>query len=264
MSKNIIRTVLVIGNNPEEIIKKYSADTKVEKYIAYKRSDAQRLHAKHIKFFNELLKTDKLKLSESQKDIYKTFYLNLIDMSDDDYFLYITNGCTYDENTGDAYTDMNPRAYYKCEKCYDEILKKFGEEAPCCNPFKLKNGTLSYSAYNNDIDWSKNHMYNTKIYESAWELVVENREPINEQERQIKEKMCNRIGYFSNFSDKEEYVRHSCSFWTYGVATNKTYKEVDYTIRDKDWVANYYDTFISNLTSNALLTLYEVRSLSDY
>lgn len=262
MSANILKTILVIGDNPDAIVKKYSADTKVEKYLAYKRDDAASMQRKHIKLVEELLKNKSFNLSESQKDVYKSLYHNLKDMSDFEYFLYITKGCTYDESTGDAYSTDNPNAYYRSEKCYDKRLKKYGEEAPCCNPFKLKDGTLSYSARMGEIEWAKNHMYNTGIYESAWDLVVNDKEPVSEQERQIKEHMKNRIVYFSNFSSKEEYVRHSCSFWTYGIATEKKYEEVNYKIKDKDWVANFYDKYIAELDGGTLLTLYEAMALS--
>lgn len=263
MPKNIIRTILVIGENHKDIIKKYSSDTEVEKYVLYKRDDAQLLQKKHLKFLESVLKSDKLNLTSNQTDLYKTLYLDIKSMDDFEYYRYITRGCTYDEKTGDAYSTKNPNAYYRAEKCYDDRLKKYGEEAPCANPFKLKDGTQAYSAKKYEIDWEKHHMYNTVVYESAWELVVDDREPKNDKEKQIKENMANRMSYFMNFDSKEEYVRHSCSFWTYGIATNDKYVEVDYTISDKDWVAGFYNKYIKPLPDDTLLTIYEVRSLSD-
>ena len=41
MSKIIFRTVMVVGDNPDELIKKYDLDTKVEPYVKLKRSDAE-------------------------------------------------------------------------------------------------------------------------------------------------------------------------------------------------------------------------------
>ena len=42
MAKSVFRTVLVIGDNHEELIKKYSADTKVERHVKCKLDDAKK------------------------------------------------------------------------------------------------------------------------------------------------------------------------------------------------------------------------------
>jgi hypothetical protein len=73
--------------------------------------------------------------------------------------------------------------------------------------------------------------------------------------------MGNRTEYFAQFKNKEQYVRHSTSFFTYGVATAKEYHEVDYTVSDMDWVSNFYDKFIKPLEGNPLLSIYEVHAL---
>ena len=74
--------------------------------------------------------------------------------------------------------------------------------------------------------------------------------------------MQNRVSYFSNFADKNEYVKHSCSFWCYGVITqNGEYHELDYKVRDKDWVSGFYERFVKNLPDETTLAIYEVRNL---
>ena len=103
----------------------------------------------------------------------------------------------------------------------------------------------------------------TEIYRRAWELVMDDDEPKDEREERIKTNMVGKRGYFLNFNDKEEYIRHSCSFWCYGVVTEDGYDEVTYQISDKDWVAKFYDKYIKPIKGNPLLTIYEVRSLND-
>jgi hypothetical protein len=75
--------------------------------------------------------------------------------------------------------------------------------------------------------------------------------------------MSNRLDYFMNFNNSDEYVKHSCSFWTYGVATEDKYEEVSFNVSDKEWVAKFYDKYIKNIKGNPLLSIYEVRSLND-
>ena len=204
MARSVFRTVLVIGDNHEEIIKKYSADTAVKPYVKYRRDDAAGMLEKHISIIKEILENPHMTLTERQREVYKDLYLDLKSMDDFDYYLQISDGCIYDEENGDAISTVNPNAYYRSEACYEKRFQATGEEAPFSNPFKLKNGKQSYSARLSDIDWEKNHMFNTEIYRAAWELVVEDRDPQNEREEHIKNNMSNRLAYFQNFTDVDE------------------------------------------------------------
>lgn len=265
MPKSVFRTVLVIGDNHEELIKKYSADTKVEKHIKCKLDDAKKLHKSFLKLIETILNSKELNLTENQKEVYKNLYLNIKEMTDFEYYQYYTNGCFYDEETGDALTDENPNAHYRAERCFENRLRNHGEEGNFSNPFWLNDATKSYSARLKDICWERMHMYDkeTEIYKRAWELVVDDDEPRDEKEERIKINMVGKRGYFLNFKNKEEYIRHSCSFWCYGVVTEDGYDEVTYQISDKDWVAKFYDKYIKPIKGNPLLTIYEVRSLND-
>ena len=69
------------------------------------------------------------------------------------------------------------------------------------------------------------------------------------------------MDYFANFSDKEAYVSHSCSFWCYGYLDENGYKELDYTISDKEWVRTYYKRFVEPIPNNTTLSLYFVRAI---
>ena len=265
MARSVVKTVLVIGDNYEDIIKKYSLDTKVDTYIKYKREDSSKRQKKHLNIIKEILNSDLVKLTENQKEIYEHLYQEIKEMDEFEYYLYYTQGCHYDEETGDALSEENPNAFYRAPQCYQKrfVQSNYQDEAPFSNPFKLKDGTKSYVAKFEDIDWSLNHMYNTKVYESAWEVIVEGREPENDIERQIYDSMSNRLSYFDNFTDKEDYVTHSCSFWTFGVATENEYVELDYTVSDKIWKKEFFNRFIKTIKGNPTLSIYEVRSLND-
>ena len=261
--RSVMRTVLVIGNCHEELIQQYNLEHPVEKYMLYPFDMAQSLHNHHVALIKDILDSKVLKLTEVQLERYGKLYQVLTDMSDAEYFDYLTEGCEYDENHN-AYTTSNPQAFYRSPKCYQDRLIKEGTEAEFSNPFKLKDGNKSYSARFNDIDWSKNHLYGRNVYEAVWELCVEGREPKTDYETKLRDSMINRSSYFANFDSKEDYVLHSCSFWTYGVIDRfGEYHELNYNISDKEWVKNFYDTFISTIEGNPLLTIYEVRSLND-
>lgn len=266
---SVMRTMLVVSyedENPDEIAKLYSEELKVEPYVYLYRKDVKSRQNAHIALLETLLSTDDLKLTERQLEAYKDLYWSIKEMDEDDYMSYITEGhaFAYDED-GNAISTKNPNAHYQCAICYQFKLDKERGEAIFSDPFHLKDGTVAYRAKLNDIDWEREHCNKEacKLYEAAWELCVEDREPNNEQEKRIKDNMSNKLEYFRQFKDKEAYVKHSTSFFMYGIATSKEYHEVNFQISDIEWVATFYDKYIKTLKGNPTLSIYEIRLLVD-
>lgn len=263
MAKSVMRTVLVISyddEDPQQIVDKYSDDLKVEPYVYMKKADAGKHKQQFIDLLASILASDEIPMSAKAKEFYKDLMYTVKETSDEDYFLERTSWCDHDKN-GDAITDRNPNAYYKWQRCFQFRLDQDGEEAEFSNPFHLKDGTKAYQAHLNDIDWEREHGYNRRLYENAWDICVNGKEPFTDEEKLIKQNMGSRTEYFAQFKNKEQYVRHSTSFFTYGVATANEYHEVDYTVSDLDWVSNFYDRFIKPLEGNPLLSIYEVHAL---
>lgn len=250
MASGVFHTVLVVGNNPEELLKKYSADLKVDKYVKYKRSDAKKILQKTLKLYKAILDSDNC--SFIPKDQVKRLYYKYLNMDDFEFYKEITKGCIFMDDSLDAYTDENPDAKYAyCN--LDFTNNKFSL------PFILNDGNETYQAKKSDIAWEKIHMANTFPYERAWEMVVDGDEPNNDDEKNIYENMKHNFFYFQNFDDKEEYVRHSCSFWEYAYLDENGWQEITNDISDKEWVANYYEKYIEPLPDDALLTIFEYR-----
>lgn len=263
MAKSVMKTVLVISkpeDDPQIIIDKYSADTKVEPYIWMYKKEAGTKKKEFEELLSSIVKSTELPLTDRSREYYKDLLYTVKEMSDEDYFLERTDGLEYDKD-GNAISTINPNAHYKYPRCYQFRLDKTGEEAEFSNPFHLLDGTKAYQAKVSDIDWERENGYNKNLYENAWDICVNGKEPLTEQEKIIKENMSNRSEYFAQFKNKEQYVRHSTSFFTFGVATMDWYKEVDWSISDMDWVAGFYDRFIKNLDGDMVLSIYEVRSL---
>ena len=263
MARSVMRTVLVISyddEDPQAIIDKYSEDTTVEPYIYMRKSDAGKYKQDYINLLSAMISSKDVPMSDKAREFYKDLMYAVKGMSDEAYFLEKTDWCDYDKD-GNAITNRNPNAYYKWQRCYQFRLDQDGEEAEFSNPFHLKDGTKAYQAHLNDIDWEREHGYNRRLYENAWDICVNGKEPFTDEEKLIQANMSNRKEYFAQFKDKEQYVRHSTSFFTYGVATSKEYHEVDYTVSDMDWVSNFYDKYIKTLDGNPLLSIYEVHAL---
>lgn len=257
---NTFRTLLVIGSNHGEIAAKYSLDTEVPKYMRYRFDDAGELRNKELKIIESSIKGAQ-KNNHPMLDSYKDMYEGILEMDDFEFYQQLTHGCWYDEN-GNAWSTENPDAHYQYHKCYDDRIRKNQEdEAPFSNPFILNDGTKAYSALKRDIDWGMVHMTNTDVYKSAWSVCVDGKEAETYEERLIKSNFSNRKDYFNNFRDVDEYVAHSCAYWTYGVATDNEYLCGE-RMSAIDWTVNFYDRFIKDLSDDELLTMYEIKLLN--
>ena len=60
---------MVVGDNPDELIKKYDLDTKVAPYVKLKRSDAEKARKMHLKFIEDILTSNKIILTDRQREL---------------------------------------------------------------------------------------------------------------------------------------------------------------------------------------------------
>ena len=239
--------VLVVGENPEEIILKYDSNLKVAPYVKYEYSRAGEYHKSYLKSLNVLLK--KLKKEDADEEDIKLLEAEIKDIEHimpEDYYFELTAGLELDQE-GNAYTTENPDGKF--------ILHRLAGFFAL--PFILNDGREVYSAYKNEIDWSKIHLANQRPYEVAWDTVVEEKTPNGEEEHAIYENMKNRLHYFSNFESREHYIAASTAFWTYAYVDGNGWIEIDNKRPQFEWVINFYDRFVKPLPDNAKLTLYE-------
>lgn len=254
---NSFRTLLVIGDNHEEIVKKYSLDTMVQPYLRYKFDDKSKYHIDQMKVLEKQIQTTQ-DTNSKLSNMYKELYKKTSEMDDFEFYQELTAGCIYDDN-GNAWSVENPNAYYQFEKCYDKRIREDQRnEAPFSNPFILKDGTKAYSAKMKDIDWSKNHMINVDMYRTTWEICVEGRQPENQEEQLIYDSLHLKQVYFENFDNIDTYIAHNCSFWTYGIATENEYicGKQDTAI---EWTTHFFDKYIKDLPEETVLTIYEIK-----
>lgn len=242
-------SVMVIGQDHEEFIKKYDKHLTVEPYIKFKYLDAEKYQKREIAALEKMQQTfQDRKIDPHVNEWIKSKLKHIKEISSFEYYKEITEGLYYDEN-GNALSEENKNGKY--DTC--RIGKHFSM------PLKLKDGTESYSALNKDIDWGSMHLCNANVYETAWELCVENREPENSQEETIKEKMGDKIAYFENFKTKEEYVNYNTAYWNYAFVTANEWKDMDSETNgdSQKWINTFFETFVENLQDDDLVTIYE-------
>lgn len=236
---------IVAGDNPEELMKPYDSNLKVEEYIVYKFSEAKKLKETTLNLYKEIINSE---LSSGSKEYYEDEYNEIKDMSDEDAYLYLTYKYNYDKDMN-AISTNNPNGKYK----FYQKGKLFSV------PFITKDGKETFQAYKGEIDWEKMHLNGQEIYKIAWEMVMENRKPKTDYEKQIYENMKERTTYFQQFGNKENYVIHSTAFWAFAFVDKNGWKELESNMNQFEWVSNFYEKFIKPLSKNTLLTIYECK-----
>lgn len=159
--------------------------------------------------------------------------------------------------------DNEDNSHYQYERCHQYRLEKTGQEGDFSDPFPLKDGSISYSAHYNDIDWSLIHQNPKSMekYKKMWDVVVEGKAPKDKTDEYYLKMMSNRQSYFNNFKNCEQFIKYSTSFWHWGIATEEKYEDA----KGKDaleWISGFFEKFIKPLEkNNELITIYEVKIL---
>ena len=251
--KRTYYTALVIGPNHKEIIEKYSHDKKTEPYVKYRYLDAGKYLANIKKVLSSLCENWKVcGLSKDELANLKDKLSAFENMSSFEYYKMLTEGLHYDEE-GNAISDENPNAKF--------LTCKLGSTFSI--PFSLIDGSEKYSATKGEIDWSIMHGYNADVYRRAWEIIVDGSKPQTDEENKIAKAMKGKKNYFSNFSDVNDYIAYSTSFWAYAIVTEDGWKDVDSECNGDmtKWIGSFYDTFIKGLDDGEMLTIYECHVL---
>ena len=239
-------TCLIAGKNPEEIIKKYDSNIKVEKYIKYKFSDSKKLRKSAISLLKSILKKD-----DGNKEI-KERLEEYEAISDFEYYRQLVNGLYEIDDNGNAWTTSNPNGKY----VFMCLGKNFAK------PLISLDGKETYSALKKDIDWPKIHMNMESVntYKVVWELIKEGREPLSDVEKTLYNNMKGWEKYFNNFKSSDDYVSYNTSLWYYAFCDENGWKDIDTENKtDYEWVHNFFDTFIKDSSPDTLFSVYEYK-----
>lgn len=240
-------TCLVVGDNPNELMSKYDMNLEVEKYMKYEYLKAEDMKNNSIKILTEIVESPKeFNLNSYQIDSLKDKIKTLTSMSNFEYYSNITSGMYYDKE-GNAWTTENPNGKWNTAKMGDYFSL----------PLILKDGSTAHQARYKDVDWDKMHMQNTHVYEIIWDMIKNGREPLTDKEKLLYENFTSKDNYFSRFKDVDEFIVHNCAYWNYAFLDEHGWKDLDDGGSDVEWVATYFDKFVSNIDENALVTIFE-------
>ena len=101
-------SVLVVGDNQQELLSEYSISKKVPQYVKYTYLDASKYQERAIKVLQKLLDdSDKIGIPKDTRDVLCERMKTLEKMSSFEYYKELTDGMYYDEN-GNAMSSENP------------------------------------------------------------------------------------------------------------------------------------------------------------
>ena len=241
---------MVVGDNPEKLMEKYNKALKVKPYIKYRYLDAEKMKNNSSKMLTEITNNpEKFTLSKFQIDYFKERLKAINSMTPFEYYSTITHGMYYDEN-GDALSDVNPNG--KWDKY--NIGKNFSY------PLKLKDGKEVYQSKAKNIDWDSMHMNSeyVKLFEKIWSLVIDDEDPSNKEEENLKVNWSTKKNYLSNFKTVDDFISHNCAYWNYAfLSENVSWTDVDDEDNESSWISNFFERFIEPLKDDDLVTIYE-------
>ena len=247
-------SVMVIGNEPEKLMEKYSRSLKVKPYIKYKYLDASKLKDKAASILEEIVKhPEKFSLSTFQTDYFKERLKAINAMTPFEYYSMITSGLYYDEQ-GNALSEENPDGKWDTYN----LGKNFSY------PLRLKDGSETYQARSKDIDWEFLRLNRNTVdtFASIWKLVVEGKKPTSNNEEKLKSVWTNNTNYLSRFKSMDEFISHNCAYWNYAFLSENGWVDMDAAKDETEWINNFYERFILHLKDDDLVTIYEYSIMS--
>lgn len=239
------RKFLVIGNNPEDIIMHFDANTVVEPYPALLYEQANVYRQNKITALKSCLKED---LSPDAARFITADLKEVEEMTDDEFYTELSYGKELDENLNVLSTE-NPEAKFKGAEIATE------QDA---YPFILKDGTKTFSAKFGDIDWEATKT-DASVYARTWDLIVRHAKVETEQDVQIYKNYNGLRHIAATFKTRDRYIAANTWFFTPYVATIEKGKYKWYVWDSKnfvDWIIDFHKKFFSKLPDNTLITLY--------
>lgn len=247
-------TVMVVGENPDELMKPYDMSLKVEPYVKYRYLDSGKLKENAIKTTQGIVdNAHLLKLSKFQVDYFKEKLKGYMGMSDFEFYSALTHGLFYDKE-GNALSEENPNGKWQ----------KYNLGANFSYPFKLVDGNEKYQARASDVDWGSMH-FNPKAvnyFETVWRVVVDGEQTNSDGEQKLYEMWQNKRNYLGTFKDIDAFVAHNCAYWCYAYLDKDGWVDYD-TENDQSWVTSFYDRFVARLNDDEQITIFEFSRRED-
>lgn len=224
-----IYTVLVAGDVD---LSEYDLNKKVKPYVVYEYKRRGEIRQQTILFYKEFIKNlDNEPGNETLKSLLNIKLQDIEEMSDEEYFEATTTNMMFDEKTGDALSDINPKGKYRV--IYDATIE---------NAVPLLN--KSFQCTVNDLPIKSVDEELEKKYKEQWDYFMS----------------CSKMiknNYIKLYCDKETYVKVLTEPLFYNAFVSKETGWVEQCDDNQiDWVLSFRERFIKILPKETILKVY--------
>ena len=243
-------SLMVVGDNPEEMMKEYSSEENKKTYVKFKFADMPKLRKNAIKMAKKVIESAaEFDISDDIKEYFKAKVKTLESLSDFEYYNSLTDGMEYDEE-GNAIANENPNAKFSSYRIGRNM----------CIPLTMKDGSHAFQAKAADVDWEAMNMNVDSVeqYKRLWMLGHDEAIPEkgNETDEILHANAKAMLKYFSNFKNMDDFVKYSCSYWNYAILDKDGWKDAD-DITNFEWITGFYDNYVKKLNPDDMVTIYE-------
>lgn len=224
-----IYTVLVAGDVD---LSEYDLNKKVKPYVVYEYKRRGEIRQQTILFYKEFIKNlDNEPGNETLKSLLNIKLQDIEEMSDEEYFEATTTNMMFDEKTGDALSDINPKGKYKIiyDATPENAVPLLKESFQC----KIKELPIKTS----------NELLEDK-YKEQWDYFMSCAKMIKNN-------------YLKLYGNKETYVKVMTEPLFYNAFVSDETGWVEQCDDNQiNWVLTFRERFIKNLHEDTVLKVY--------
>lgn len=226
---NKIYTVLVAGDVD---LSDYDLNKQVSPYVVYKYNEKHKIREQAINVYQEFVQNINSKSNNQLlKPLIECKLQEIIEMTDEEYFEKVTNGMTFDNKTGDALNNINPKGRYR-------TIKEANEK------YTVPLFEKSFECQVCDLDLTTKKDDLSEKYAEHWDYIMTCAPFIKEE-------------YINNYKDKDTYVNVMTEPLFYNAFVSEKTGWLEQGDEDQiQWILTFKERFIDNLPKNTKLKVY--------
>lgn len=225
-------SVLVAGDVD---LTRYDATKKVEPYVVYKYEERAKIKKEAMRYYEEFINNLDSNASDSMlKSMLSVKLQDIQEMTDEEYFEIATKDMTYDKETGDALTTINPNGkYVKIVEAIEKYAMPLNGKS-----FQCKVSELPEKKISDDI---------IEKYSEHWDYLMTCAPNIKNDN-------------IRTYGNKETFISVMSEPFFYNAFVSEETGWLEQGDGDQiQWVLNFKERFIDKLPKNTVLKVYNFK-----
>lgn len=241
-------SVMVVGDNPDELMGKYDKNLVVPEHILIPK-DSKNVKENFMKILTKIDKFgEKYEMSRKFIEASNRFKDKIDVMTNEEFINAMCAGYEMDKD-GNVISTENPDGRWESYRLGQEFAM----------PLKLKTGgDKVFYATNSEVDWDGMENEQVDNCRRVWDVVFNGVEPENETEKLFAEHDFYR-DYLESFGSIETFIKRSCSFFTYSYLDENGWVDIDDYGDSGEWIEKFRERFIDKLKDDDKITIFEYK-----